>query len=256
MRILIVSLILALYACNSSDASHSQNTTTVPTPAKEGFKTLDTTVSFSGYWVNEKYVDSIRITKSPVNTPIPENSCISIPNRTLKTTGMISGFHEGGEGLFVLKNGANYELWDETKENKRHDLALLPSGKLKIGNDIFVKIDYTDNPDTQPTILEELLFKGSYTNEDGTTVEFTKTGLVKGLSNFATYSAYIDYAAESTRIDIIGLGTNKSNEKDYGYRFIKDTLAIYELNCIDSESTTNNCIGFTWGKLKYKLIKQ
>jgi hypothetical protein len=171
---------------------------------------------------------------------------------------MIAGFHEGGESLVVLRNANKYELWDEALENKRYDIVVISNKKLQIGVDSFVKIKYANdlNSDRQPTILEELLFKGRYENEDGSIVEFTDNGLVKGLENFKTYSAYIDYVAESKPVDLVALGETMVSETPYGYKFNTDTLLIFNLSCAEYDSSSKICIEQTFGELKYKLIKR
>ena len=96
---LIILVNIFLVGCTSVQTKKEGSSTAETLETSENFKSLDTIVNFSGYWVNESYVNSVKKTKSPVKTHVPENSCIWIPKRTLQFTGMIDGFHEGGESL-------------------------------------------------------------------------------------------------------------------------------------------------------------
>jgi hypothetical protein len=117
---------------------------------------------------------------------------------------------------------------------------------------------FTDDPDnsSQPTILEEVLFRGHYQGDNGLHVEFTGNGEVSGLGNFKTYSAYVDYADQAMQVDQIGLGSSKDSEKNYGFRFNHDTLRIYKLKCLEFDSINNVCAVLDFGDLEYKLIKK
>jgi len=259
MRILkpvVLSIVLSgMFSCQHVASSNE----TEPDPASQdasqdsNFKTLDTAISFHGFWVNETFAASLRETQSPLLATIPENSCIYIPDRTLKPTGMIYGFHEGGEAWVVVKNGTEHELWDENMENKRSSIRILPGGKLQIGKESFVKLKYDNRSETQPTILEELLFAGTYKDPQGGSVVFTYDGRVSGLDSFQTYSAAIDVMEEN--VDRMGLAINRGRETDFGYRFRNDTLRIFELDCLDYDSTNKACITQDLGKLRYILVK-
>lgn len=246
--------VLLFASCNSNQEIKSPTSPATP-GAVHNFKTLDTTINFSGYWINEAYVTSVQETKSPVKAIIPEKSCIWIPKRTLIPTGMVYGFHESGEGLVVVRKDSHYEIWDETLENKRHSI-LLVKDKLQIDNDWFVYL----NADTtafknQPAILEQFLFAGDYEHVDGSVVEFTANGMVKGLEKFKTYSAFVDYVAETNPVNRMALSETQSEEKHFAYQFHNDTLLIYTLKCSDYD-TNNHCLEESFGELKYRLTRK
>jgi hypothetical protein len=255
---LFILTILFITSCTSvqkKEVALQNNDTTV---SSSTFKTLDTSLSFSGFWVNEQYATSIKKTKSPTGTEIPETSCISIPDRTLTVTRMIYGFHEGGEDLVFVKNANKYEVWDAALEWKRYEVTMLSGNKLSIGDNRFVKTKYVDDEKAngQPTILEELLFAGRYQDDNGSVVEFTEDGQVHGLGDYKTYSAYIDYTDQGMNVDQIGLGVTKIDEENYAFKFNKDTLSVYNLKCLDFDSLNKACAVVDFGGLQYRLVKK
>ena len=219
------------------------------------FKTLDTTISFAGFWVIERYVNDIKKTQSARQSQGSDESCITIPERTLQVTRMVWGFHDGGADLVIVKDGDNYQLWDSELKEKAKDIEIISNDKIKIGNKDFIKISCVDNTVTNsnPTILEEILFKGKYRSDNGATIEFKANGQISGLDNFSYYSAIIDYSGPALDIDQIALGQSKNTTNLFGYKFNKDTLSIYKITCTDYDSTNNMCGVVDYGELTYKL---
>ena len=123
-NISIIALLSLLAACNSADQSVTPAETPAPAVEIKDFKTIDTALSFSGYWVNAKYAAAVRQSKSPSRTTIPEKSAIKIPARTLQETSMVYNFHEGGDACVFVKNGDHYELWDAALTKKREDVVV------------------------------------------------------------------------------------------------------------------------------------
>ena len=124
-----------------------------------------------------------------------------------------------------------------------------------MGDKTFVKINSSKKLDTEQ-ILEEILFKGKYTNSEGKTIEFKPNGQIVGLDKFHFYDPIIDYFDEGMQVDQIRIG-NSQNELDYyGFKFNKDTLSLYKLNCIEFDSTSNNCGIVEYGQLIHKLWRQ
>jgi hypothetical protein len=115
-------IILCMLTCASPrDRSSRSNPDSSVSPIAGGspsgrtapdFKTFRTALGFAGAWVNEIYVDSIRKNRSPRYDQKIGEGCINIPDSTLKTTSMISNFHEGGEPILVVKDGDRYQFYD------------------------------------------------------------------------------------------------------------------------------------------------
>jgi len=104
-RILLLLLIASCaFSCvNPAAEQEAANKDSIvlnePSPeATSDFRTLDTSLSFAGLWVNETYIDNIRKTRSPRQSQDVMESCITIPSRTLQVTRMVEGFHRRGGG--------------------------------------------------------------------------------------------------------------------------------------------------------------
>ena len=246
--VLTIAMIISL-------SSTCRQQKSVPTTSID-FKTYDTTLSFSGYWLTEKYIKDIRKNKSP-KLAQDGSEYIYIPDRTLKKTMMIYNFHEGGEFLTVLKNETSYVI------------EIISPREIKIGDKNFVKIHpiigkdiFSVSRENQPLILEEILFKGNYITADGKNVEFKNDGNLISLDNYHYYVPVDDYYDEGMQVDQIGL-THSDNDsikwKDlewFGFKFNEDTLALYKLNCVAFDSTSQNCGIVEYGDLIYKLFRK
>lgn len=237
-----------LLSCAVGDKNNNSN---------QSFKQLDTTVSISGYWLNEDYYKSIRAFKSPKEAQ-DGSEFIFIPSRTLQQTIMIYNFHEGGSFLKIIKNNKHYELWeviDDSLTQKLYTIEEISPTQIKLGKKIFHKITIEKHQDSYK-ILEALLFKGKYTTTDGKTVQFKANGQLLGLDDFKYYEPIIDYFDAGMQVNQIGLGNSPKNLIWYGFAFNKDTLSLYKLNCLNFDSTMNDCVEVDYGTLAYKLWKQ
>src|SRR5690349_3514552 len=82
----------AFIKCTSDVKENTKTEISIP-----DYKTLDTIIPFSGYWLNENYAISIRENKSPKQAQLNVDECfIKIPGHTLQNTFMVYNFHEGG----------------------------------------------------------------------------------------------------------------------------------------------------------------
>jgi len=246
-----ILLFVFLVACSSNEQKGR---------VQRDIKKFDTNIPFAGYWVSEDYLKSINEFKSPRKAQFDDKAeAISIPERTLKPTLRIYGFHEGDASLTVLKNENKYELWQIEKDsiNKYiNDIEMISQNKIKINNRNFTKIT-ASGKDANKLILEEILFKGYYTSEKWENIEFKNDGRLLGLDSFHFYSPLIDYAGdEGLNIDQIILSKDKKNQEWFGFKFNKDTLNLYKLKCLAFDSTSKNCGEVDFGKLVYKLWRK
>ena len=245
-------IIELLFSCSSSNRQENGGATTLV-----DIKTLDTTIYFSGSWLSENYFNSIREFKSPKKAQ-DGSEFIVIPNRTLKPTMIIANFHEGGPSLTILKNGDKYQIWetqDDSVVQLMNDIQIISETKIKIGNQNFIKINSLTIKDDFK-ILEEILFKGRYTNADGKNIDFQNNGELSGLDKFHYYLPQNDYFDAGSQVDQVGLGMSDKNIEWYGFKFNIDTLEIYKLNCVTLDSTDKRCVVVENGDLTYKLWKK
>lgn len=259
---LFVSLFLAaaaLTACGGNNANNNASATTAPGARATNFTNLDTPIYFSGLWVNENYIANIKQNKSPkaAQSAGDMNSCISIPVKTLESTSFINNFHEGGDPLVVVKNGPVFQLWDQKSARPELTIELQAPDRMKIGKDVFVKMATSGNTAAQDLgILSSALFRGNYITSNGTTVEFTENGEVKGLDGYTTYSPIIDYNDVALDVDqLIMEGPGKPAEH-YGFKFLNDALLIYQLKCLQTDSTTKSCTKVDFGETRYILKRK
>ena len=233
------------------------------------YKTFDTIIPFSGYWLSENYYENIINNKSP--KAAQNNSyVVVIPDRTLKATTILYDFHDGFDYYTTVWNLNQFEIWevnDDIISNFINKIEVISPTRIKIGQDYFLKI----NPETKHgflhnglkdeiLVLEEILFMGNYLTNDGKKVKLDKDGQIRGLDKYYYYKPYTDYYDEGMQVDQLILIKSKRDLdwkdcEEFGYRFNSDTLELYKLKCLVFDSVSNNCAEVELGELKYKLLK-
>ena len=256
MKIQIAITFIALsilISCHSGQDSSS----TATTEHGADFKKTNTEIPFAGSWISEEYLNKINVSRSPRVSQGGNDACfIEIPERTLMQTTMIHGFHQGGADWTILRHGDKYDIWNFYGDSVRdfvEEIALTSPTRMTIQNKTFVKIDRVKNKN--PGILEEILFKGKYVDVNNQPVEFKNTGEVTGLEVFHYYNPIIDYNDRALDVDQLGLGVSDKHVDFYGFKFNKDTLAIYQLKCLQYDSTRKECGVVDFGDIAYKLIR-
>jgi hypothetical protein len=194
-------LIFCMLSCGSPSE------TTAP-----DFKTFHTALGFAGAWVNEVYVDSIRKNRSPRLDQEINESCINIPDSTLKTTNMIYGFHEGGAEMVIVKDGNRYQFYDPEFKTPKDIIEPMSPDRLRIGTQYFQKLKHPDMEKYEWGILDEILFGGKYQSQDGQEVVFGIDGHIKGLDTVTYYQPHADYTGEQDLgVDRISMGRSQEN---------------------------------------------
>lgn len=228
------------------------------TPAKLNFKEIKAPIPFSGSYINESYLTSIRDYKSPRKAQEGVEECyIRIPNTTLVPTSMVINFHETLTDLIPLNNNGTYELWEKQNDSllkAKYTLVLLSEDKIKIGNNTFVRFN-PDIAENQPRILEEILFKGSYELKKGGKVEFKNNGEVTGLGKYKYYAPLLDYFDAGLDIDQVGLGETRDKLTNYGFKFRKNGLDLFDLKCKTFDDKEKRCVEVDFGKKVFDLTK-
>lgn len=221
------------------------------------FKTFHTALGFAGAWVNEIYVDSIRKNQSPRQDQGISESCINIPDSTLKTTSMISGFHEGGAEMVVVKDGNRYQFYDPEFKTPKDIIEPISPDRLRIGDQYFKKLKFPDMDKYEWGILDEILFGGKYQSQDGKEVVFGMDGHIKGLDTVTYYQPHADYTGDQDLgVDRISMGQSQEKIHEYGFQFDKDTLLIYPIDCLRYDSIAHECGLEKLGELRWKLQKK
>jgi hypothetical protein len=241
---------ILLFSCTSSGTKNRTDSLVLP-----AFKRLDTLVPFSGVWVNAIYTRRIHRNRSPRMSQDVGESCIIIPARTLQVTRMVGGFHDGAEDIVIVKNGDRFEFYSADLTRFRKTIQPISDNELQIGDQFFIRLK---NPDTTLAdwgILEEHLFQGRYTDQLGRSIVFTSNGHVSGLDSFSYYMPQIDYTELNAPVDHIELGQSSRHTDEFGFRFDKDSLLIYTINCLRFNVGENECDSEVLGNRLYTLVQ-
>src|SRR5258708_6440590 len=227
----------------------------ISTDALPAFKKLDTIIPFSGVWVNAVYLQRIRDNRSPRLSQNVAESCIIFPGRTLQVTRMVGGFHDGAADMVVLKNGDRYQFYSADLTLFLKDIQPVSDSQLRIGDQSFIRLQHPDTTLTDWGILEECLFQGKYIDQLGRAVVFAANGHVSGLDSFSYYVPQIDYTEMNEPVDHIQLGRSSLQMDDFGFRFDKDRLIIYNLNCLHYDTEAKQCDSAALGQRLYTLVR-
>ncbi len=241
---ILVFLLSSCIAIGCEDANSKENPT---------FETVPT--GFGGCWVNEKYLDTLLLTKSPKAAQAVDGiTMLMLPDSTNKEMTIIWGFHEGVRDTLRMVNG-------KLGVYARHENTLvypiqMVDDKIKLSNkaieDEFIRLkDCIDN--ASQVIAHPLLFTGKY-DLDGQQVIFSNSGKITGLGAFSYYDVFMDYNDAGMQVDQVKLGSNESDAKSFGFAFSGDTLNIYHLNCLEDQE--DHCLIVENGKVMYQLVKK
>jgi hypothetical protein len=241
-------------AAASTDPANSNEDSVELSKLKTRFS--DTTIPFEGLWVNEHYVNEVKGGKPIRECQDTETKCIVVPRRTLQVTGIIFGFHEGGQRLVFVKKGSEYYAYALYDGHCVDTLHVVAGERLKFGRDYYVRLGEEDSTLPDLGVLEQLLFAGKYKRPDAAgTVSFEKNGKIDGLDSLSWYEPAIDYVdwGYETKLDHIRLGADRKHLHDYGFRFVGNVLEIYTIDCL--KQAGSDCVLDTLGRQVYALQK-
>ena len=222
------------------------------------FKTNSVPVPFAGSWISEDYLNKIRENQSPRKAQEGSEECfIQIPDNTLRPATMVINFHEGLSDLVTVSNNGTFQLWDkqgDTLSSLLYTIQPLSADSIKIGDKLFIKINpaATNN---DPRILEEILFKGTYSTKKGERIEFKANGEVSGLGKYKYYEPVIDYFDAGLQVDQVGLGETRDKLTNFGFKFRKNGLDLFELKCKTFDDKEKRCVEVDFGKKAFDLSK-
>jgi hypothetical protein len=213
----------------------------------------DTAFSLTGVWVNKTYLDTLLATGSPraaINAA--SEPCIEFRSDTDKYAHIAFNFHEGDDEQISRKCG-NYTVGDSG------EIVAISPEEIRIARHYFVKFKHPDSRRYDYNIVETLLFAGNYQLENGGKVTFSGDGRVDGLDSIKYFTPNVDYIGPGLDVDQLWLGLDSDIYKSpkYAFKFKKDTLSLYKLNCLEGyDSTDNSCGVVDFGQLKWKLIRK
>lgn len=245
--ILILGIVL-LSSCTGDRADQQRqhaSDTTSDTATAESFQ--KTSVEFSGTWVNNKYIDKLKETRSPREAQdAGDISAVMIPDQTEEQAMMIWGFHEGLEGSF-RKKGTEYGLATGKPETIDYKISV-SDGTLTMAEESFTRIGGLK----EYHIVETILFAGSY-DLAGRKVELSSNGRIEGIDSLSYYSANLDYMDAGMDVDQISLGKTEEKMHTYGFKFKGRTLTIHEIDCVDYDG--DYCMKVKHGREVLRMVK-
>ncbi len=250
-RIVLLLLTLSgIMSCRADQQSSNEN-------AKGANENIQNQSVITGNWVNEKYYKSIASDQSPRQAQKTCEFCfLNIPSNTNKPAKAIYNFHEALDYFIVKKTDGTFDLWSEENNQPKNkiDAINIKSGEqIKIGVNTFLRI-HCEEEDGRFKILEQLLFKGSYLNEEEATVTFKNNGEVNGLGEYKYYAPLTDYNDAGLNIDQLQLGKTKDDLNAFGFKFKKKKLEIFVLDC-KTKDDQGNCVEVAFGQKLFNLKK-
>lgn len=234
----IILLCISFFACNKKEKQYE-------------IKDL------SGEWVNTKYLNAVRKTKS---AKISQDACIhSFIRFTNDTALFVYSLHEGiSVKISMLKQNSficNFPENIKTKLYISNDTLFFYENGTK---ESFFKYDIYANEDMlNDRLLNKEIFSGEYTIIDSLNKKliFQEDGTVTGFWNYKSFFIQYDYIDAGCNLDILYLRVEPIDRYEYTWQFKNDTLQIYKLDCIEYDSINKLCLETKKGKLIYRLLK-
>jgi hypothetical protein len=218
----------------------------------------DSKITLQGSWINEAYYNSIRSDKSPQRAQITCEMClINMPATTQMMAEIVVNFHEIIDYVLIQNENQQYELWEgEPGKPVRFVEAIQISSKnkIKVSDNTFVRIPSAE-PIRWNSILNVLLFQGTYETDEGGKVHFLASGEISGLEAYSYYEPLFDYFDVGRNVDQIKLGKSKDTMETFAFRFKNKKLQLYRLKCL-SEDDTGTCVEVGFGKPLFNLEKE
>ena len=212
----------------------------------------------TGDWVNIKYLKSVQTSRS---AKLSQESCeynfVRFHNDTVL---IILHFHEG---IDLKLDSLDKNIFNARYNNDSivfhiyNDTLLMNFEKTK---DTFISYQMTvPRVLYSNRLLNREIFSGIYNVIDSAnkTITFSENGDVSGFDKFKMYTVLDDYNDSGCNFDVIFLNNNpRDRSNEYTWTYSKDTLCIYDLDCVSFDSVSNYCYDNKIGKLIYKLKKQ
>lgn len=219
-------------------------------PAQTEIKPNGIPQKFRGQWVNLKYIESLKRTKSPSKSQdVAYLSFVTIDKNMVSS---VWNFHEGTSDSLRLIS--DHEIESPTKA--RYTL-ITPEKLLSTtdkGIDTLFRFDMNEKNELSNRAINEFVFKGNYT--DGKKdVEFTADGKINGLDTFDSYAALQDYYDAGLNIDKLILYKG-NKETEYTWDFKGDKLVIYAIECKKFDKTDHRCVVIKRGKKAFTLTRK
>lgn len=216
--LILATLSIIILSCNKQSSESKSNapdstiaTTSEATPKPDIGNSV---------WVNERYLETLEQTKSPLKAKIYADTVMVSFNAAADTANLVWNFHEGS--AFKVKKGDKIELFNvyEAKSTPEYS-GSVEASTLTLGNTHFKKVDTIG-------FVEKKYWIGKFDNK-GKIIELRTDNQLFGLEGYNTYRVWVDYVTTQTDIDLIDFGKKSSDKtKTYGYKFEGNDIVFYD----------------------------
>jgi hypothetical protein len=249
----IASVILLYFcsACGGGDNKHVGDKIVAADSIR-----ADTVHKLEGLWVNKVYADTLLLTHSPrTSQQVGGNTYLYFTDSAEPSVLVGLGFHEG-TAWSIIRNSNKLMLYDSGERRNMGVVELISTEEFRLGRQDFIKLKHPNRDNYDYDIVEELLFAGNYQMQNGASVSLSSDGRASGWDTIRYYVPDVDYIGPGMDVDQVELGSNKTRLTPYGFRFDKDTLFIYKLNCLIPDSLEHDCDSVALGNVAWKLVKK
>ncbi|MGD1846625.1 MAG: hypothetical protein ACFB10_14655 [Salibacteraceae bacterium] len=194
---------------------------------------------YIGNWISLEYVKALRETRSPLQA---QDNARLLRLTEEKASGVVN-FHEGEDVAWAEKEGKvglkTYEGFQPLEAD---------GNVLRLGGQGFEMAAMSGD---RPLIVEQTVLAGNYLLNDQA-VQLSPTGDVSGLVGIHHYQAVYDYIGPGMNLDLVQMGPDADNLRDFIFRFEDDALAIYEVECLTEAD--GECLEITLGQPLFLLM--
>ncbi len=206
----------------------------------------------TGQWVNKRYIDNLLNTKSARKSQqYARNAYIKFD--TSSYASFCFSFHERVGSKYSLDE--NLILFDNYSENEVSACLINPETlvlNLHNSTDTMIKMKAEDL-NGNLCIVNNLLFQGKYIDTNThKKIEFSENGCLRENKKFDSYDIYHDYYDAGMDYDLLRF-KSKQEEKAMIWEFSNSFLRLYEVKCINYDSSYNLCNQIAQGKLLFSL---
>ena len=177
--VLIFMLAIATSSCSKDTSSNELTKATKIAP---------------GYYLQTKYIDSVRATFSTLKATVPDNpQFLAIFNKDGKLyLRTIFGFREGGAEFYINSDGSLNTKLAAGYNTKNAALVDLGNDKIKFSFDAFSPTEYV-KIDNAESYIESLVLYGKYQDSNGKQYIFGNDGVAKFPDTSFHYKIGLDH---------------------------------------------------------------
>lgn len=246
-----ILICLTFLGCNSSSEKTSDNTD-IKIEKVDKTEYIETPNTCVGFWVHEEYLKALQQTNSTKKASkmgVDDFYRISTNSSVMRLN-----LHEGGaDNILLMKTKSTGQIFSsDTLE--AYFTVEFKDNYMIVENKKYIKAPTTENGFEE--LVNRILFSGEYVINDQT-IQLQENGKTKGLDSIVHYKANLDYADAGMQYDKIYFQfKNEKEPRTYLYEFIKDTLVLYNIDCLTLDEEYDYCLEVEKGSEFMRLKKK